>query len=200
MTEELLARPQKPTSGETESDRSEPPKPEAELAKLELAIKAADTDGVLAKAKASQAFGQYLLTLKKNRQLPAGVLDRHAKDYKVSRSTLAERRMFAEVYPTSEALEAKVAELSTRVESCRLWTALKKTLVKNPKPRASKPQKTAAVRFRDELRDRIESGAPIPHEDAVVLAEIAALIQRIKEMKTAAKKEKEKEKEKKEAA
>jgi hypothetical protein len=181
--EEPQAHPAEPTPEVTEPDRSEPPLPEAELAKLELAIKATEAQGALAKAEASVNFGQYLLTLKKNKQLPAGVLDRHAKAHNVSRSTLADRRRLAEVYPTREALEAKLAELSTRVESRRLWTALKNTLYKTRTPRAPKTprtsQQSAFVPCRDELDARLDSGDGITPEEAVVLSAIAQKIARI---------------------
>jgi uncharacterized alpha-E superfamily protein len=65
------------------------------------------------------------------------------------------------------------------------WTAVKEALPRRTKhckkssiARASTPQTSTIVQFRDELHRIVEFGADVTREDAVALSEIAALIRR----------------------
>ena len=104
------------------------PEQEVELGRLEDAIKAAIKAGETGTVLARHASGAYMLTLKKGKQLPPGVLAAHCAKYGVKKSELSARMKLAAKYPTPE-------EVSTVMETYPTWTAIKKYALPD-KPRA----------------------------------------------------------------
>lgn len=108
----------------------------AELRRLEVPVRTSDGDGV----RARWDSGRYMLTLKKGKQLPRGVLGRLAEKLDVHRSELGARMKFAEKYPTEE-------EVSTTIETFHSWSAIKERGL------ADKPRVDATDKRTDEEDD-----------------------------------------------
>lgn len=83
---------------------------EPEMGRLEGVIRQTDGDGLRARWES----GRFMLTLKKGKQLPRGVLDALTTKLNVSRAELTARMKFATTFSTDE-------ELANAVRKFRTW-------------------------------------------------------------------------------
>ena len=80
-----------------------------EVRRLEEAVHKSDGDGV----RARWDSGRYMLTLKKGKQLPRGVLNQLAKTLDVSRAEVTARMKFATKFPTEDELPDVIRKFPT---------------------------------------------------------------------------------------
>ena len=111
-----------------------PPDVSLHLDQLEERIKTNDAESIFARLESGRAMN----TLAVGKQLPRGVLAQLCAKYKKKKSELEDRRRFAQAHPglTRE-------QLSTLMETCPTWTAIKNSLVKKPR---SRPRTTPLAR------------------------------------------------------
>lgn len=102
-----------------------------ELRRLEEPITKSDGDGVRARWES----GRYLLTLRRPKRLPHGLLDDLADTIGVARSELGDRMRFAEKYATEEKLSMALERFGPS------WSAIRENAL-TVKPREKKRQST----------------------------------------------------------
>jgi len=156
--------------------QQEPGTPATTMRQFEDVIRRSDGEGLRARWES----GRYMQTLKRGKQLPAGLLAELSEKLDVSRSELGARMKFAARFPTEQ-------ELSVAVESCRTWSAIRRALTTTPRTRAADTrdsdvhdgQAQKHLKHATALVEEIDTAA-LDQRDLVLLAQLEAAIVRLK--------------------